>query len=169
MLKIIKNETLFFLTSIADELNEAYAEGYRFACEGNFDTYGTDPQSGMPNVSRDVFLFSDYTEAKQFSKTQLWPFNGQPMDKVIEIPSHTDTWEEIREKEEKEKAERKAKKLAKDTAKAEALGMTLEEWKKMKSLEKAFRDTNNYIVRLEKELAEAKADAERLKKKLEKF
>lgn len=169
MLKILKDTNLFFLTSIANELNEAYAEGYRFACEGNFDTYGTDPWSGMPNVSRDVFLFSDYAEAEQFSHSQIWPFSGEPMDTVIEIPPHTDTWAEVRAKEEKAKAERKAKRLAKDTAKAEALGMTLEEWKKMKSLERAFKGVNNRIAELEKELVEAKAEAEELAKKLAKF
>lgn len=169
MLKILKDTDLFFLTSIATELNEAYAEGYRFACEGNFDTYGTDPWSGMPNVSRDVFLFSDYAEAEQFSHSQIWPFSGEPMDTVIEIPPHTETWEEKRVKEEKAKAERKAKKLAKDTAKAEALGMTLEEWKKMKSLERTLKGVNNHIAELEKELAEAKIEAEELAKKLAKF
>lgn len=97
MLKILKDKTLSFRTFVAEELNEAYEEGYRFACEGNYETYGNDPWSGMPNVSSDVFLFTDYAEAKQFAVTQVWPFNKNLTSKVVEIPAHTKTWKEMME------------------------------------------------------------------------
>lgn len=145
-------------TATPATLNNAYAEGYRFYCEGNYRTLNTiDHWSGMPNTENDLFFFNDKEEAEGFAKTQTWVFNKNVTAEVYEIPEHTKTWEERKAEVEAKKAEEKAKRAKAEAKKAEALGLTVEEYKKEKARKTKIRKAEKEIARLEKELAEAKA------------
>ena len=86
--------------NIAEELNAAYEAGFRYMCEGNYrTTNGTDPWSGMPNTTSDVFAFTTKEEAEAFALAQEWVFNKDIHAKVYEIPAHTMNWDEVREAE----------------------------------------------------------------------
>ena len=145
----------------AEVLNTAYAEGYRFMCDGDYAiTNGIDPWSGMPNTTQNAYFFDNREEAEAFAEKQVWVFNKNTHADVYEIPEHTETWAECRAREAKEKAEKEARKLAKDTAKAEAEGMTVEAWReRQKELAKA--------KRYRKEAESMKAEIKKLKAEIE--
>lgn len=152
-----------------DMKNELYAEGYRYLVDGDYKTLDTiDPWSGMPNTTNNIYAFSDRAEAEAFAVTQTWVFNHDVHAEVEELPEHTETWREFQDRyvreqaeakaqREAKKAEAKAKREAKEAKKAADAGMTLDEYKKAKALEKQ-------IARLEVELAEKKEELEKLLK-----
>lgn len=149
--------------SIAEELNKAYKEGFRFITEGNYRiTKGTDPWSGMPNTAQDIFVFKKKEEAEAFAKEQKWVFNKEIHAPIYEIPAHTKTWEELREEEAKAKAEKKAKEAARLKAKAEKEGLTVEEYRAKKNKERNITRVKNEIEELEKELKRKKAYLKKL-------
>lgn len=159
MMKMIKDRDVRWLK--AEVLNTAYAEGYRFMCNGDYaTTSGLDPWSGMPNTTQNAYFFDNREEAEAFAVKQVWVFNKDIHADVYEIPEHTETRAEREAREAKEKAEKEARKLARDTAKAEAEGMSVEAWRKrQKELAKAWS--------YRKEAEHMKAEIERLKIEIE--
>lgn len=159
MKKMIKNESAKWLS--AKTLNTAYAEGYRFVCDGDYETTdSTDPWSGMPNTTQNVYFFDTRAEAEAFAEKQIWVFNDEIHAEVYEIPEHTETRAEREAREAKEKAEQEARKLARDTAKAEAEGMSVEAWReRQKELARARK--------YRREVESMKAEIERLKAEIE--
>ena len=146
--------------SIAKELNTAYENGFRFMCEGNYRTLKTtDPWSGMPDTTSDIFGFTTKEEAEAFALTQKWVFNKDIHATVYEIPAHTMTWDEVREAEKAAEEAKKVKKLEREIARAEAEGMTLEEYRAEKKRIKT-------IKALKKEIEECKKELEALERKL---
>lgn len=142
-----------------EKRNELYAQGYRYIVDGDYQTLNTtDPWSGMPDTTNNVYAFTDKTEAEKFAVTQIWVFNKDIHAKVKELPKHTETWQEFSERYAKEKAEAKAKKEAKEAQKAANAGMTLEEYRKAKAHEKAKRKLEKEIAELEADLAKKKAE-----------
>lgn len=170
MKMIIKNETVRFgfdhCRNFAEKLNAAYAQGYRFACDGDYKEDGTiDPWSGMPGITQNVYLFDTQEEAEAFAINQKWPFSGASA-KVFELPAHVTTWKEFREAEERKEAEKKARKAAREAAKAAAAGLSVEEYtERKKKAAKARRYENEAasmeaeILRLKKEIAWRKQKA----------
>lgn len=148
----------------AEEKNELYKAGYRYIVNGDYEILGsTDPWSGMPNTTNNVYAFTDKAEAEAFAVTQVWVFNPDVHARVEELPEHTKTWAEVPEEEAKKKAERKAKKEANEARKAAAAGMTVEEYKAERKRVARIKTVTNEIAALEAELAQKKA----LLKKLE--
>ena len=142
--------------------NKMYAEGYKFYCHGDFKVLNSiDPWSGMPNVDSNTYFFDTKEEANTFANANLYPFSNTPAV-VRELAEHLDTWEEKKVKKEKARIEAKAKKLAKETAKAEALGMSLEEYKEMVKKEKKIKALKKDIANLESELEELKAELKKI-------
>ena len=161
MIKVLRNTSPICLR--ADNKNKMYAEGYRYYVYGNYRVQSTiDPWSGMPNVEGDITFFSDKAEAEAYAKTQIWVFNSNVTAEVETLKEHEETWAERRERERKEAEEAKAKKLAKEMAKAEAQGMTLEEYKKAQALKKKKARLAREIAELEAEIAEKNAELARL-------
>lgn len=78
---------------------------------------------------------------------------------VVNVRLETEERENRKKAEEETKANAKAKKLARETAKAEAEGMTLEEYRKNKA-------TKALCTRLEREIAELEKELARKKKVL---
>lgn len=159
MKKMIEGRSVEWLK--AEVLNTAYAEGYRFMCDGDYAiTDGTDPWSGMPNTTQNAYFFDSGEEAEAFAIKQIWVFNSDIHADVYKIPEHTETRAEREAREAKEKAEKEARKLARDTAKAEAEGMSVEAWReRQKELAKARR--------YRREAENMKAEIERLKAEIE--
>lgn len=146
-------------------LNELYSIGYRFITEGDYKiTEFIEPKSGMPCVDYHLYAFDNKEEAEAFAKKQIWVFNKDVHAKVKEIPPHTKTKEELHAEWEKERADKRAKRVARDTEKAKAEGLTLEEYKAKESLKRRIRKTKNEIADLEEELANKKKYLERLEK-----
>ena len=140
--------------------NDLYKEGYRYIVEGDYRTLETtDPWSGMPNTTNNIYAFSDKTEAEAFAVKQIWVFNPDVHADVKELPEHTRTWDEINAEDAKRKADLKAKKAEAEARKAAEAGLTVEEHRAKKNKER-------YIKTLARELAEAEAEVERLKEKL---
>ena len=145
--------------------NEMYARGFRFYCEGDYEVLdSTDPWSGMPNTTHNLYFFDNKEEAEAFASTQTWVFNSDIHATVKEVPKHRETWEEYVARVEKEKADRKAKQTANEEKKAKEAGLTIEEYKaekkhqsKVKRLEKEIESLKEELARKEKELARVKA------------
>lgn len=149
---------------IAEEKNDLYKAGYRYIVEGDYRTLdSTDPWSGMPNTTNNIYAFTDKAEAEAFAVTQIWVFNPDVHARVEELPEHTKTWAETLEEEAKKKAERKAKREANEAKKAAEAGMTVEEYKAERKRVALAKRVANEIAELEAELARKKA----LLKKLE--
>lgn len=159
MMKMIEDKDVRWMR--AELKNEAYAEGYRFMCNGDYDTTdGVDPWSGMPNTTQNAYFFDTREEAEAFAVKQVWVFNPDIHADVYEIPAHTETNAERETRETAEKAAKEARKLARDTEKAEAAGMTVEAWRaRQKELAKARR--------YRKEAEAMKAEIEKLKAEIE--
>lgn len=156
-MKTLKNAKLGFGNhDIANELNAAYVEGYRFMTQGEYERAGTtDPWSGMPDFTNSTFLFTTKEEAEAFAETQNLPFtSGHPH--VFEILPHTETWEEIHEQEKIKAEAKKAKAAATEARKAAKAGMTVEQYRKEKRKQANIRKAKREIERLEAELAETK-------------
>lgn len=66
-------------------------------------------------------------------------------------------------------AEKKAKRAEKEKAKAEAMGLTVEEFRRLKGKKSAVTRVSREIEELEKELKAKKAYLERVKKEIEKI
>lgn len=149
----------------AELLNELYNLGYRFITECDYKiTEFIEPLSGMPCVDCHLCAFDNKEEAEAFAEKQIWVFNKNIHATVKEIPPHTQTKEEWYEEFTKEQADKKAKKVARDTEKAKAEGLTLEEYRAKKSLQRRIRKAKNEIADLEEELANKKKYLEKLEK-----
>ena len=147
-----------------EEKNELYAQGYRYLVDGDYAiSSGTDPWSGMPNTTNNVYAFSDKAEAEAFAVKQIWVFNSNVHASVEELPPHTDTFEEWKAKEDAKKAQQKARREANERRRASEAGMTVEEYRAEKRRQKAIKTLTEEITALETELARKKA----LLKKLE--
>jgi len=155
----------------AEMLNELYNLGFRYITDGDYKiAEGTDPWSGMPNTTHNLYAFDNKEEAEAFAVKQIWVFNPNVHAKVKEIPAHTETWEEREAREERKAAEKKAKREAKEARKAAEAGMTVEEYRKekarkakIKKIKGEIEGLENEIARLEKELKNKKAYLEKLK------
>ena len=137
-------------------------EGYKFRVDCDFTTTNTtDPWSGMPNVDHNVAVFTDKAEAEAFAAEQVWPFDRHVHGTVEEL-RWGETWAEMEERMAREKAERKAKREAKEAANAAAMGLTVEEYRKVKARAKEIKTLDREIAELKKELATKKAELARL-------
>jgi len=161
--EVNKMKTMKNVSFVDAELNnKMYAMGYKFYCHGDFKVLDSiDPWSGMPNVDSNTYFFDTEEEANAFAKANLYPFSNTPAV-VRKLEEHLDTWEERKAKEEKARAEAKAKRLAKETAKAEALGMSLEDYKVMMKKERKIKALKKNIANLESELEELKAELKKI-------
>lgn len=150
-------EKIIIGTSISPEANNALLEeGYLFKVQGDWEIAdGIDPWSGMPNTKGNLHYFTDAKEAEEYAAKQVWVFNSKVHGKV-EAVEHRETRAEREAKVEKAKAEREAKTIEK----ARALNMTLEEYK-------AYKNIQARKKRYTREIAEAEAEIERLKKEIE--
>ncbi len=93
MIKINKD----FMTP--EEKNNMYENGYRYMVEGDYRIVGGfDTWTGMPNVTNNIYVFTDKDEAEAFAKKQIWVFNHEVHAKVEAIPAHTKTRDEIYKK-----------------------------------------------------------------------
>ena len=157
MMKMIENRDARWLN--AEVKNAAYAEGYRFMCNGDYSMAdGVDPWSGMPNTTQNTYFFDTREEAEAFAEKQVWVFNPNVHADVYEIPEHTETREEYEARMIAEKAAKEARKLARDTEKAKAAGMTVEAWRaRQKELAKA-RRYRKEAEKMEAEIARLQAE-----------
>lgn len=148
----------------AEEKNDLYEAGYRYIVEGDYEILDTiDPWSGMPNISKNIYAFTDRAEAEDFAVTQVCPFNSNLHASVDELPEHTQTRAEALEEQAKMAAERKAKKEANEAKKATEAGMTVEAYKAECKRLARIKKVKNEIAALETELGQKKT----LLKKLE--
>lgn len=153
MIKRIDNTSNFGIN--AELKNSLYAEGFRYLCEGDYRTLGsTDPWSGMPNTACNLYFFTDKAEAEAFAKKQIWVFNPNVHATVHELPAHTETWEEIREKEAKAKALKAKRKAEREAAEAKKKGMTVEQLRESKKIAAQKRRYTREIADFEKQIAD---------------
>ena len=150
----------------AEDLNEFYENGFRFYCKGDFsvDFDCIDSYDGLPYVDFAHYAFDNREEAELFAGQQKVPFNSGMHPQVFEIPPHTETWAEHKERSAREEAEKKAKKEAKERAKAEEAGLSLEEYRAEKKRLALVKKINKEIAELEKEIARKRAYLEKLNK-----
>lgn len=135
MLPMVKIEDKGTNFLSAETKNEMYAKGYRFFCDGNYrESGGCDPWSGMPNTTSDVFFFETKPEAEQFAKQQHWIFNPKITATVYALPPHTETREEARIREEKERQAKAARRAAREAKEAKSKGVTVEELWQQKAI-----------------------------------
>lgn len=165
MMKMIPNMSVKYASPTwAKEFNEVYAEGYRFMCDGDYTTSKSiDPWSGMPEVEQNAYFFDTYEEAEAFAEKQKWVFNPDIHSTVYKVPEYTETWEEVKARQEAEKAAKKAKRAAAEKAKADAAGMTVEEYKKAKAKKATISRLEKEIAEMEKELARKKSVLEKMR------
>ena len=161
MIKMIEKMNVRFCgPNDAKVLNAAYAEGYRFMCNGDYATCDTiDPWSGMPDVTENAYFFDSREEAEAFAAKQVWPFNPNVHAEVYKVPEHSKDWAEL----EAEEAAKKAKKEATEARKATEMGLTVEEYKRKKKNEALLRSLEKEIAAMETELARKKALYEKRK------
>lgn len=152
----MKVEVTFGQYYAPKSLNEAYARGFRYRCEGNFRYTGRNDRDGFPLYENDFFFFNNKEEAEEFASSHIEPFRNGPVE-VSEIPPHTKTYDERIAELEAEKAEKKAKREAKEAEKAAAKGLTLDEYKKEKTIAAKVRRLEKEIEKLEKDLDEKRA------------
>jgi len=153
---------IFTNTLSVKEGRELINEGYKFFVKCDFTTCGTtDPWSGMPNIDNNVAVFKDKAEAEACAAEQVWPFNPNVHGTVEELV-WGETWDEMEARLAREKAERKAKREAKEAANAAAMGLTVEEYRKVKARAKEIKTLDKEIAELKKELATKKAELARL-------
>ena len=127
-------------------------------CDGDYETCDTiDPWSGMPDVTQNAYFFDNREEAEAFAAKQIWSFNPDIHADVYKVPEYTKTWAELEAEEAAKKAARKAKREATEKAKAEAAGMTVEEYRAEQNRQRLVRTLEKEIAELEKELARKKA------------
>ena len=143
---------------IAEELNEAYTEGYRFYV-GELPCATTDPW-GIPGYKYTFYRFFDtFENAKEFALFEK-EVCKMGIPEVHTIPEHTQTNEEIRAELKEKKEEKKAKQLANQKKKAENLNLTLEEFQKQKKIK-------SKITRYKREVKGLLETIERLKEEIE--
>ena len=131
----------------AEVKNTMYKAGYRFYVRGNFQiTNFIDPRDGMPAIKSANYFFKTIEEAEKFANAQKY---NTVVEKLVE---HTET---KKEKEAKEK-ERKNKKAQRELEKAQALGLTLEEYNKKKRKEAKIKKMKKELEELEARKAEIK-------------
>lgn len=132
-------------------------EGYKYSVKCDYTTDNTtDPWSGMPNINNNVAVFVDKVEAEAYAAEQVWPFNPSVRGEVNELV-WGETYAEMDARLAREKAERQAKKDAKEAEKAAAAGMTVAEYKAAKARAAKRARLEKEIARLENELAAARA------------
>lgn len=147
--------------------NALLKEGYLYKVAGDW-TLSTiiDPWSGMPEVEGNTHFFTDEEEAKEYALAQEWPFNPEVRGTVEKV-EYLETLAEARARIAKAEQEAKEKKNEKIKAKADALGMTVEEYKEYKRIEDKKKRYTREIKQLEEEIANAQKEIAYRKKFLE--
>lgn len=121
-----------------------------------------DPSGRMPNMTKDYTIEARNIEE---AKALLKGFHPEikEINEVITMEEEnarrqmrSEAWQRSLERYDREREEKKNKQIARDTAKANELGMTYEEYKEHKKLEAKIRKVNREIAELEKQLAEKK-------------
>lgn len=149
----------------AEEFNELYANGYRYHVKGDsHPSHVLDPWSGMPGEDFNRYAFTDKAEAEAYAQSQVYCFNKNLHPDVNLIQEHTETNTEYWERVNREKAERKAKREAKEVQKAKEAGMTVAEYRKAKAYASHVRRVKNQISDLENQLKALKAELTALEK-----
>ena len=118
-----------------EENNEMMERGFKYAARGDFEVLGSiDPWSGMPDVKETIHFFMNEADAAAYAATQKWPFSGLSLG--YEKLEHMKT---AAEREAKEQAI-KDRKRAREQAKADSMGLSLDEYQeRKKTLAKARR------------------------------
>lgn len=161
-------ETIINTVYPMNEVNNALLkEGYLYKVAGDwYLTSITDPWSGMPEVEGNTHFFTDEEEAKEYAIAQEWPFNSEVRGTVEKV-EYMETLAEAKERIAKAEQEAKEKKEAKLKAKADALGMTEEEYKEKVKLDRKIARYKREVREMEAKVAEMTAEIERKKKFLE--
>ena len=149
--------------------NSLYAEGYRFIVRGDDHIVdGTDPWSGMPNTSNNLYAFDNEAEAEAYALTQIMALSERHPE-VWPIPSHTETFDEWMARDAKEKAEKKARKDARDAKNAEVMGLTVEAYRRYKKDKAIAKKVVAEIAELKKEIERKEKYLNELNAKIEKI
>jgi len=122
------------------------------------NNYCTETINVEANTVEEAILF-----AKNNNPAMI--INENYVKTVEEIKAEKTNWEAFLKAEAEKKAINKAKKEAKEKEKADALGLTIEEYKIKVKHDKKVREITRTIEKLEKELAEAKAKLAKLNEK----
>lgn len=164
-----KGDYINYPQNIAEELDKAYAEGYRFMTKGNIRRL---PDIAycltIPYVS-DLVLFADEEEAREYSDREYHIAHPDAVNVhgyVEAIPQHTKTLAEINADWWAKEEAREARRLAKKTAKAEACGMTLDEYEAHIKKQRQIKSLCKEIEEVEETLADYKAELKDLKQRL---
>ena len=148
--------------------NNLYAEGYRFIVRGDDHIVdGTDPWSGMPNTSNNLYAFDNEAEAEAYALTQTMALSERHPE-VWPIPQHTETFDEWMTRDAKEKAEKKAHKDARDAKNAEVMGLTVEAYRRYKKDKAIAKKVAAEIAELKKEIERKEKYLNELNAKIEK-
>lgn len=155
----MKNTTLFktkWFCIEAEIKNQLYRDGYRYYMQFNYhetDRWDRDCYC----VECDTFLTDDKEEAekKRIEEEKNHPLYNWNLE-IEEIPEHTETWKEFYVRDAERRAENLEKKHAREARKAAELGLTIGQYKNLKTIKKIERE----IEELEKEIERKKAKIE---------
>lgn len=140
----------------AEVNNEMLENGFIYMVSGDYYSNRYDSRDGMPVVDGYTHFFTDKEEAEAYAKTQFWFFNSKEQS-TVDIVVRRETHKEYEERLEREKKERAEKRANKEKAKADALGMTVEEYKIYKKVENTKKRYAREIEEMEEEIERLKA------------
>lgn len=149
-MEAIHNDSFIF----AEDYNSFLEQGFKFCVKGDWEYLDSiDPWSGMPNAQGKIHFFTDRAEAEAYAKTQHLEFN-QFVHPDVEEMSHKETCAECEARIAAAEKARADKKKQREVEKANALGMSLEEYQAFKKEESKKKRYAREIASMKKEIAE---------------
>lgn len=120
---------------------------------------------GLPYSSKTIIVEAETKEEAIAKAQKLHPcmcINHYTVEGVEEYEAKEKAWRDHLKKVEQAEAEAKARKAQREREKAEAMGLTVEEYKRQKRREAKIRATIRKIAEMEKEVEEMKKYLEKL-------
>lgn len=146
--------------------NQLFEEGFLYSVKGDFTITNNLDKDGLPIYESYVHFFKRKEEAEEYASKQKHPFYYDQTVRVEEVV-HKETLEEYRARVDKKKAEKQAKKIARDSKKAEQLGISLKQFSRIqylrRKLPKIDIEIKSFETALHKKEEEKEAILEELK------
>lgn len=151
----------------AEKNNELFEMGFKFKVQGDWRIIeGTDPWSGMPNTTGNTHYFTDRNEAENYAKKQTWVFNDD-IHGIVEKVTRKETHAEYEARIAEERKIKNEKRVCKEIENANALGITVEEYRILKKINTTKKRYEKEIAEMENKIAKMKIEITRKKNFLE--
>ena len=143
--------------------NQLFEEGFLYSVKGDFKITNNFDKDGLPIYESYVHFFKRKEEAEEYASKQKHPFYQTVR---VEEVVRKETLEEYRARVNKEKAKEQAKKIARDSKKAEQLGIPLELFYRIQYLRRQLPKIDIEIGSFETALHKKKEEKEAILKEL---